>query len=169
MKVTSHRNLRLMFGKFYLLLIFLTQATAGMISKTFRKSVISKDEWFGGAGRSKANFIYQEGTMFTMLSYCILLEWCTCICKESENTFILSDIWVTGAITDHSPGTMVDCLTARGSSLFPRPGMTMTSSPYNTICCADLIRERLSDGVYGHHNLEYFNAMIPPILSLIFW
>ena len=116
--------------------------------------MISKEFWFDTPGNSIARQERLElFTWFRAVSYCKLVTWCTCACQYSGGTFIITDLFVTGAINDTRAGTLIQCQTVRESSIFPQTGMTSESTPQPSWGLY-LERENIFDGVHGYREPE---------------
>lgn len=82
------------------------------------------------------------------MTKCSLLPWCVCVCQESDGTFAVTDLLVTGGVTDTQTGTKVPCWSKRPKpAIFPAPQAVATSS------AAGFPKRKpanLLDGVYGY-------------------
>ena len=116
--------------------------------------MISKEFWFDTPDNSNARQERLElFTWFRAVSYCKLVTWCTCVCQYSGGTFIITDLFVTGAINDTRAGTLIQCQTVRESSIFPQTGMTSESTPQPS-WGLELVKENIFDGVHGYERTE---------------
>ena len=125
-----------------------------ILNQIYRKSMISKEFWFDSPDNSNARQERLElFTWFRAVSYCKLVTWCTCVCQYSGGTFIITDLFVTGAINDTRAGTLIPCQTVRESSIFPQTGMTSESTP-QPYWGLKLVKENIFDGVHGYERTE---------------
>ena len=125
-----------------------------ILNQIYRKSMISKEFWFDTPGNSNARQERLElSTWFRAVSYCKLVTWCTCACQYSGGTFIITDLFVTGAINDTRAGTLIQCQTVRESSIFPQTGMTSERTPHPS-WGLELVSENIFDGVHGYERTE---------------
>ena len=133
-----------------------TAFSASVAARIYRKSMISRQFWFDTPDNSEAREERLElSTWFRAVAYCLMVEWCTCVCHYSGETFILTSLFVTGAVNDTRTGTLIPCQTVRGSSIFPHTGMTSASTAVPS-WGPTLVKENLFDGVHGYSFGECF-------------
>ena len=81
---------------------------------------------------------------------------CVCILPSE---IVLTDLFVTGKVTDYHEGTLVACYTVRPASLFPTSAVAFTSSDIGISCCADRVPDNLKDGVHNYKASDCFHGM----------
>lgn len=103
--------------------------------------------------RLKSNLLIRENYGYIYhqaFTKCALLAWCVCMCRQSNGTYTLTDLLVTGGVTDTLPGAKVPCLSKRSSSmLFPSLLSSISGSPDN-IQFLKRTKANLLEGIYGY-------------------
>lgn len=98
---------------------------------------------------------------------CSLLAWCVCVCRQSNGTYILTDLLVTGGVTDTRSGPKVPCWSIRSTpTLFPSPLVSISGSPVLP-SQEERTTANLLDGVYGYDISECANCFSSTPLSYI--
>ena len=90
----------------------------------------------------------QKSTLIRFLSLCSSLEWCETLCFLSSCTAVLTDLYVSGGVTDTMAGNKALCFTKRPIVLYPKSGVSITASA-TEITLPIRVIENIEDGVYG--------------------
>ena len=121
----------------------LTIAFNGVTSSShaYIRSVVSEDWLSGGAITTQTNSFanFQQAT-----AKCSYLGWCACVCQTPDLQYVLTNLLVTGGVTDPASGNKMVCYTRRrrGYNI-----LTATASPIFQIGSARVL-ENIVDGIY---------------------
>ena len=113
--------------------------------KFFFLSSISKDRLSSEFVTSATRQSYINELILSM--ECEKYAWCSAACLLPNGETILTDLVVSGGITDTKPGTKIKCWTIRPPGIFPSPEATLSGSVHDSYY-PNRILGNLADGVY---------------------
>ena len=157
MKTSLHNfqviGLGFFFEKSFLHLCFLQLFPAifalDITSQLYFKSYVSESRFPGPEITTQFYpFSDQKATLIRFLFQCTFLEWCEALCFLSSGTAVLTDLYVSGGVTDTMAGNKALCYTKRPRLLYPRSGVSITASK-TEITLPSRVIENIEDGVYG--------------------
>ena len=103
---------------------------------------MSEDRLSGGAITTQTNSFpnFRQATVG-----CSHLGWCACVCQTPDLQYVLTNLLVTGGVTDPAPGNKMVCYTRRprGYNI-----LTATATPVDA-GSPDRVLENVADGIYG--------------------
>ena len=95
---------------------------------------------------------------------CEKYAWCSAACLLPNGETILTDLVVSGGITDTKPGTKIKCWTIRPPGIFPSPEATVSGTD-NDSGRPNRVVGNLGDGIYRRNDDDCFLAKKTSILD----
>ena len=124
-------------------------------SQHYFKSYVSESRFPGPELTTQFYPFSDQKSTIGFLSLCMSLEWCEAMCFLSSGTAVLTDLYVSGGVTDTMTGNKALCFTKRPMVLYPRIGVSITASETAITLPARVI-ENMEDGVYGFDRDECY-------------
>ena len=119
--------------------------------RTMRKSLVNKDVWLKSTNLVRVDFVFFSGTLIESAGICLFEDWCLVVCILSEDEIALTNLFVTGRVTDTNGEPLVPCYTVREESLFPTAVTSVSGSPAGPAdCCLDRVVTNLQDGIHNY-------------------
>ena len=166
--ITSLQNFRVIGLGFFLeksllhicfLLLFPVISALDITSQLYFKSYVSESRFPGPEITTQFYpFSDQKATLIRFLFLCTSLEWCEALCFLSSGTAVLTDLYVSGGVTDTMAGNKALCFTKRPIVLYPKSGVSITASKTEILLPLRVI-ENIEDGVYGFQMDECYCTM----------
>ena len=174
--ITSLQNFRVIGLGFFLeksflylcfLLLLPVISALDITSQLYFKSYVSESRFPGPEITTQFyRFSDQKATLIRFLSLCTSLEWCEALCFLSSGTAVLTDLYVSGGVTDTMAGNKALCFTKRPIVLYPKSGVSITASATQNQNPLRVI-ENIEDGVYGFQMDEcYYTKSYHPYILI---
>ena len=86
---------------------------------------------------------------------CSFSSWCRAVCLINGD-FIMTNMLITGDITDTTAGSLLTCMTSRPRSMFPRPDVVLDGPAAASQHSPPRVKENLLNGVHAYEKFQCY-------------
>jgi len=155
-KIFMMRKMKILFA-----LLYLVNGTFGVITNQYLSTVKVAIARFAFPIKSEKLILYHDSKKLAA-SQCSKLDWCILVCKEKENTYILSEIIAAPFEVDDYDSDTYTCYTTRPrNNIMISSGEVTVERDSGNFSAIDLrVSSNLLKGIFGFNNKDCYASQM---------